>query len=194
MNTLVSYSHHPRPNGVRSNHVSLRSTWLMMFITLLALLVALLFTDTAAAQQPSTPQSVDAKRDTNQTAASLPNWEQLTPQQREMMIAVIRERWNSNPQQRTKMLLHAQRWKQMTPDQRRDAQSGQKRWQNMNPKQREHARILFESAKNLPPEEREALRQQLKAMTPEQRRAWFKQQRQSGQFVPRQRTGTEPTR
>ena len=54
---------------------------------------------------------------------SLPEWDKLTPQQREALIAPVRERWNSDVEQRPRMLEHAQRWNSMTPEQRKQAQS-----------------------------------------------------------------------
>ena len=105
-------------------------------------------------------------------AQSLPDWDKLTPQQREVLIAPVRERWNSDPEQRPRMLEHAQRWKDMTPEQRKQARKGMRRFEGMNPRQREEARALFERMKALPPEQREKLREEWRAMTPEQRRAW----------------------
>lgn len=43
---------------------------------------------------------------------ALPEWDRLTPAQRDELVAPLRERWNSEPQQRTRMLRHAQRWGQ----------------------------------------------------------------------------------
>ena len=111
-----------------------------------------------------------------------PEWERLSPAQRDALIAVMRERWNTEPQQRTRMLQHAERWKQMTPEQRKRAHKGQRRWDQMSPEQRQHARAKFELGRDLPPEQRAALREQLKAMTPEQRREWMRtHRRQQGQ-------------
>ncbi|MDR6842962.1 DUF3106 domain-containing protein [Pseudoxanthomonas sacheonensis] len=106
-------------------------------------------------------------------AQSLPEWEKLTPQQRDALIAPVRERWNSDPDDRPRMLEHAQRWKSMTPEQRRQARKGMRRFEGMNPHQREEARVLFLRMKDLPPEQRKKLRDDWKAMTPEQRRAWI---------------------
>ncbi len=72
-----------------------------------------------------------------------PAWEQLTPAQREAIVAVLRDRWNDNPHERARMLQHAERWK-----------------------------------RQLSPEERAALREKLKTMTPDQRRAWMREQRE----------------
>lgn len=104
---------------------------------------------------------------------SLPEWDKLTPQQREALIASVRERWNSEPADRPRMLEHAQRWKSMTPEQRQQARKGMRRFEGMNPRQREEARVLFLRMKDLPPEQRKKLRDDWKNMTPEQRRAWL---------------------
>lgn len=106
-------------------------------------------------------------------AQSLPEWDKLTPQQREALIAPVRERWNSDPDDRPRMLEHAQRWKSMTPEQRQQARKGMRRFEGMTPRQREEARVLFIRMKDLPPEQRRKLREDWKNMTPEQRRVWI---------------------
>ena len=106
-------------------------------------------------------------------AASLPDWDKLTPQQREALVAPVRERWNADPSERVRMLEHAQRWKSMTPEQRKQARKGMRRFEGMNPRQREEARVLFSRMKELPPEQRRKLREDWKNMTPEQRQAWM---------------------
>lgn len=105
-------------------------------------------------------------------AQSLPDWDKLTPQQRDALIAPVRERWNSDPDQRARMLEHAHRWENMSPDQRKQARKGMRRFEHMNPQQREEARALFEQMKKLSPEQRNQLREDWRRMTPEQRRAW----------------------
>ena len=106
-------------------------------------------------------------------AATPPAWEQLSPQQREQLIAPVRERWNAEPGERLRMLDHARRWQQMTPDQRKRARHGMRRWEGMNPEQREQARALFGQMRNLSEADREPLRERWRAMTPEQRREWM---------------------
>lgn len=106
-------------------------------------------------------------------AQSLPEWDKLTPQQRQVLIASVRERWNSDPANRPRMLEHAQRWKSMTPQQRQQARNGMRRFESMSPRQREEARVLFLRMKELPPEQRKKLRDDWKNMTPEQRRVWL---------------------
>ena len=109
-------------------------------------------------------------------AQALPDWDHLSAEQREMLIAPVRERWNARPADRPRMLGHAKRWKSMTPEQRARARHGVDRFQSMSPEQRAEARRIFEHMRGMPPEERRALRERLRRMTPEERRAWLKSQ------------------
>lgn len=109
--------------------------------------------------------------------ANLPEWEKLTPQQRETLIAPIRDRWNGDPGGRARMFEHGRRWQQMTPEQRAQARRGMKRFEHMNPDQRERAKALFFQMREMSPEQREKLGEEWKRMTPEQRRAWLEQHR-----------------
>lgn len=105
--------------------------------------------------------------------APLPTWEQLTPQQRDLLLAPVRDHWNdSPPEKRQHMLEHATRWQSMTPEQRGHARHGMKRWEDMPPERRLQARALFEQIRRMPEAERRALLERWKAMTPEQRDAW----------------------
>jgi hypothetical protein len=108
------------------------------------------------------------------TPETLPAWDQLTPAQRALVIAPIRDRWNSDPDARQRMLGHAQRWQQLTPDQRTRMRRGLGRWEHMDPAQRETMRALFEKMRQSTPEQRQALRDRWRAMTPQQRRDWVR--------------------
>lgn len=107
---------------------------------------------------------------------SLPAWERLTPAQRDLLVAPVRERWNTRPADRARMLRHAERWERMSPEQRSKMRHGVDRWEGMPPEQRAEARLIFQHMRALSPSERASLRARLKAMTPEQRRAWLKAQ------------------
>lgn len=107
--------------------------------------------------------------------AGLPEWDQLTAQQREALVAPLRERWNQDPSQRARMLGHAQRWQSMSPEQRGRARKGMRHFEGMDPVQRQQARALFQRMRTLEPKQRDALRAQWKAMTPEQRSEWVEQ-------------------
>lgn len=123
------------------------------------LLLALLMPATAFAQSAAQP---------------LPNWEQLTPQQREQLLTPVRDRWNSSSaEKRQHMLDHAVRWQSMTPAERERARHGERRWRDMSPERRQEARALFEHMKSLPEAERKAMVDRWKAMTPDQRKAWI---------------------
>ena len=125
--------------------------------SLLSLLgLSLLWTGQALAQQAA-------------PSAPLPEWEKLTPQQRETLIAPLRDRWNGDPQGRPRMMEHGRRWQQMTPEQRAQARRGMHRFEHMNPEQRDRARALFLRMREMPPEQREKLRDDWKKMTRTQR-------------------------
>jgi len=105
--------------------------------------------------------------------APLPDWDQLSVQQRELLLAPVRQRWdNSSPDRRRHMLDHAQRWQSMTPEQREHARHGMKRWRDMPPEKRAQARALFEHIRDLPEGERKAMVERWKAMSPTERKAW----------------------
>lgn len=109
------------------------------------------------------------------TEAPLPTWEQLTPQQREILVAPLRDRWNQDPDNRHRMLNHAQRWSSMTPQQREQARRGMRRFEKMSPQQRQQTRALYQQMRKLDKSQREQLREQWKKMTPGQRQEWVKQ-------------------
>lgn len=107
-----------------------------------------------------------------QAPAALPAWDELTPAQRELLIAPIRERWNAEPAQRPRMLAHAERWKTLTPEQRRRARHGVHRWQQMDPEERARMRAVFAHLRTLPETERSAFMARWHAMSDEQKRSW----------------------
>lgn len=108
--------------------------------------------------------------------ASLPDWDALTPAQRELLIAPQRARWNdSSPHERARLLRHAQRWQAMTPEQRAAARKGMRHWEGMPPRRREHAIQIYRLTRDMTPVQREAFVQQWRTMTPEQRRKWIQE-------------------
>lgn len=103
----------------------------------------------------------------------LPEWDQLSDDQRELLIAPTRERWNADPSRREELLERARHWQQLRPEQRRHAHHGMKRWEHMSPDQRTHARALYRAMRSLDPDAREAFKARWRAMTPEQKNAWL---------------------
>jgi hypothetical protein len=104
--------------------------------------------------------------------ATLPAWDQLTPAQRDLVVAPVRDRWNADPAARARMLGHAQRWQQLSPDQRIRMRRGLGRWEHMDPEQRQAMRALFHKMRAMTPAQRDALRGKWRAMTPQQRHDW----------------------
>ena len=133
-----------------------RKTALLLFLLLSALAPA------AAAQDADKP------------AAPLPAWEQLTPAQRDLLIAPVRDRWNREPDKRPRFMEIARRWQSMPPLQRDRARHGMQRWERMSPEQREHARALFHATRGLDKDERAAFFANWRQMTPQQRTDWVK--------------------
>lgn len=103
---------------------------------------------------------------------ALPDWEQLTPAQREQLIAPTRERWNAEPEKRAELLERAQRWQQLSPEQRRHAHRGVKRWRHMSDAQRAEARALYARMRGLDEDQRQELKARWRTMTAAQRTAW----------------------
>ena len=90
------------------------------------------------------------------SAAPLVEWDKLSPAQREMLVAPLKDRWNANPEERARMLERA------------------RRWQAMPPAQRDEARALFHFMRGQPEAERKAFLAQWRQMTPEQKSDWLK--------------------
>ena len=107
-------------------------------------------------------------------ATHYPEWDQLTPAQREALVAPLRERWNSNPGERARMVERAQRWKAMPRDQRERAGHGMQRWEHMTPEQRSEARALFHAMRGMDKDQRKAFMAQWRQKTPQQKTDWLK--------------------
>jgi hypothetical protein len=128
-------------------------------LVLAAVLVAT--AGTAGAQQKAPPAQ-----------PALPAWEQLTPAQRELLVAPLRERWDASPGDRARMYGHAERWRTMTPEERSRARRGMRHWEHMDPERRRERRALFGKMRGMAPGQRKALRDRWHAMTAAERRAW----------------------
>jgi len=131
---------------------------------------------------------------TTHAQSPLPDWEQLTPEQRQHLTAPTRDRWNgATPEQRARMLSRAERWQQMEPQQRERISGAIDRWQHLPPLRHHELRTLFHHLGTLPEAERAGFMLRWHAMTPEQRREWT----QAHPVPPRrkpehQRTGHHP--
>lgn len=143
---------------MKTTHHALNRKTLLLAVLLLAPLSLVAGTAGAVGQQEAT--------------ATLPAWDQLTPEQRELLIAPMRERWDARPAHRNRMYKHAQRWHDMTPEQRQRARHGMHRFEHMDPEHRTRMRALFDKMRTMAPEQRKALREQWRGMSAEQRKAW----------------------
>ena len=140
-----------------------------MNLRLTILLTAVLLPGLALADGSTPPRAA-----TEAPAQPLPRWEQLSAEQRELLIAPLRERWNAQPEERARMLRHAQRWKQLPPESRERAQRGMRRVEQMDPEQRARARAIFEATRTMTPEQRTRFRQEWVRMPQDQRREWLR--------------------
>ena len=107
-------------------------------------------------------------------ATQYPEWDKLSPAQRDALIAPLRERWNSNPDERARMVERAQRWKAMPRDQRDRARHGMQRWEHMSPEKRVEARALFHAMRDMDAEQRKAFLADWRQKNPQQRADWLK--------------------
>lgn len=124
------------------------------------------------------PHAAHAQASQPQQSQPLPEWEALTPAQRELLIAPQRARWNdSAPEERARLLQRAKRWQSMSPEQRKAAREGMRRWEGMPPRRREHAMRLYHLTRGMTPEQRDAFITTWRGMTPEQRRQWVQEHR-----------------
>ncbi|WP_028840364.1 DUF3106 domain-containing protein [Thermomonas fusca] len=117
---------------------------------------------------PTTVLAQEAKAD------AMPAWDQLTPAQRELLIAPVRDRWNREPEKRERFMAYAERWKSMPQPQRERARHGMQRWEGMTPEQREQARALFHAVRGLDKDARHDFMEKWRQMTPQQRSDWVK--------------------
>ena len=106
-------------------------------------------------------------------AAAYPDWDQLSPAQREALVAPLRERWNANPGERARMYERAQRWQAMPREQRDRARHGMQRWEHMSPEGRLQARALFHAMRGMDPDQRKAFLAQWRQKSPQQRAEWL---------------------
>ncbi|RRN56442.1 DUF3106 domain-containing protein [Pseudoxanthomonas sp. SGNA-20] len=137
----------------------------------LSLCLAALLLPTVAAARPAQPAPAPAPA---ARQAELPRWEQLSAEQRELLVAPLRDRWNDNPQERARMLERAQRWKELPPEARERARRGMRRFEQMDPEQRQRARAIFEATRQMTPEQRERFRKEWEQMSPAQRQEWLR--------------------
>lgn len=135
-----------------------------LFLAILLLVPGLA---SAQEQEPSRPRG-DAEEPT------LPEWDQLTREQRLILITPVRDQWNLNPRDRARMLRHAERWQSMTAEQREQAEEGRRRFEQLTPEQRTRARALYRITRNWSEDERQRFHEKWKRLSDEQQDEWLR--------------------
>lgn len=90
-------------------------------------------------------------------------WDQLTPEQRQMLRKAHEERWNSmSAEEQQRMLKGVERWQKMTPEERERIRAKREKFRSMPPEARERMREKFrerrEAFERLTPEQQAAIR------------------------------------
>lgn len=102
-------------------------------------------------------------------AISMPNWEGLTPQQRES-LKPLASKWNSLPDARKrKWLAVAQNYERMAQPERDKLHARMAEWAALKPKEREQARLNFAETKKISPSERAATWEAYQALSAEEK-------------------------
>jgi hypothetical protein len=106
-------------------------------------------------------------------ALAAPTWNQLDPQQ-QSDLRPFAERWDRMPApRRLHILKRYERWQHVPPGRRHAMREGLATYQRMSPEQRWKIRRSMHAVHALPPAQQRVLRQQWRAMTPQQRSAWL---------------------
>jgi hypothetical protein len=93
------------------------------------------------------------------TESSQPSWEQLKPQQREVLAPLAQEWNNMDAIKRKKWLGIAKRYPGMTPSDQHRTQLQMRDWYSLTPEQREIVREKYKTIKKLPPDKRHEIKQ-----------------------------------
>src|SRR5690348_8283961 len=88
-----------------------------------------------------------------------PSWEQLKPQQREVLAPLAQE-WNDmDAAKKKKWLGIAKLYPGMTPSEQHRTQLQMRDWYSLTPEQREIVREKYKTIKKLPPDKRHEIKQ-----------------------------------
>ncbi len=88
-----------------------------------------------------------------------PSWEQLKPQQKEVLAPLAQEWNNLDAVKRKKWLGIAKRYPGMTPSEQHRTQLQMRDWYSLTPEQREIVREKYKTIKKLPPGKRDEIKQ-----------------------------------
>lgn len=122
----------------------------------------------------SVPSLALARQESTGSEEPLPEWDQLSREQRSILITPVRDQWNLNPKERARILKHAERWKSMSADEREQAEQGRRRFEQLTPEQRQRARSLYHITKHWTEEERQRFNEKWKRLSDEQQDEWIR--------------------
>jgi hypothetical protein len=88
-----------------------------------------------------------------------PSWEQLKPQQKEVLAPLAQEWNNLDAAKRKKWLGIAKRYPGMKPSEQHRTQLQMRDWYSLTPEQREIVREKYKTIKKLPPDKRDEIKQ-----------------------------------
>jgi hypothetical protein len=92
-------------------------------------------------------------------AAPKPSWDELKPQQREVLAPLAQEWNNMDSAKKKKWLGIAKRYPGMTAEEQQRTQLQMHDWYSLTPEQRELVREKYKTIKKLPPEKRHEIKQ-----------------------------------
>src|SRR5690242_13761328 len=88
-----------------------------------------------------------------------PSWEQLKPQQKEVLAPLAQEWNNLDAAKRKKWLGIDKRYPGMAPSEQHRTQLQMRDWYSLTPEQREIVREKYKTIKKLPPDKRDEIKQ-----------------------------------
>ena len=107
------------------------------------------------------------------TGVKVPAWSELNSQQ-QADLSMFAKRWDRMAASRRVALLERQaRWKDMPPPERKMLREGARNFHEMSPELKEKMRTSISAVRKLPEADQRQLRQQWRALDPQQRRAWL---------------------
>jgi hypothetical protein len=99
-----------------------------------------------------------------------PQWQQLSPQQRNV-LAPLEQEWGAIDEPRKRKWLDiADRLPKMSPDERERVRNRMSAWSQLSPDERSRARQRYQEARELSPQERQQRWEAYQALPPERRR------------------------
>ncbi len=125
--------------------------------------------DTANTKPPVSAKSNGVKPTSTKPAPKAPTWQQLTPQQKQL-LAELASQWDRQPDRlRINLVKVANKYPKMKPDEQARVRKRITRWASLTPEQRETARKHYQLLKKQPPEKQKEVQKKWEAYKAQQR-------------------------